>query len=83
MTSEGLQRRRIASRKVLDLFEMADDSLEGWIDRYQTLAVEGVRSEEVSAKIGCILAGSGRSSSPLTKSGCWISMTIDHKKGRH
>ena len=52
MTSEGLQRRRIASRKVVDLFEMADDSLEGWMDRYRTLAVEGVRSEEVSGKIG-------------------------------
>ena len=52
MTSEGLQRRRIASRKVLDLFEMADDSLEGWMNRYRALAVEGVRSEEVAAKIG-------------------------------
>ena len=52
MTSEGLQRRRIASREVLDLFEMADDSLEGWMDRYQTLVVEGVRSEEVAGKIG-------------------------------
>ncbi|HYU57846.1 MAG TPA: site-specific integrase [Actinomycetota bacterium] len=49
------QRRRLPSRKdeggAANLFEAVPDSLEAWIDRYQSLAVAGVRSGEVAAKI--------------------------------
>ena len=33
------------------MFEAVPDSLAAWMDRYQALAVAGVRSEEVAAKI--------------------------------
>ena len=52
MPYEGSQPSRIASRKDMGVFAMAaGDSLEVWISRYLLLAIEGVRSEEVAAKI--------------------------------
>src|SRR6266542_6156611 len=50
----GPDRRKIASRKVLEVAgaaAKADDSLAVWVDRYLELAVRGVRSAEVAAKI--------------------------------
>jgi site-specific recombinase XerD len=50
----GQDRRKIASRKVLEVSgaaPKADDSLTVWVDRYLELAVCGVRSAEVGAKI--------------------------------
>ena len=38
------------------MFEAVPDSLAAWMDRYQALAVAGVRSEEVAAKIALHLA---------------------------
>jgi integrase len=56
-------RRRIASRKMLDVSAgvsaeraEADDSLAAWVERYLKLAVCGVRSAEVEAKIARHLA---------------------------
>ena len=52
MRFKGSQSSRIASRKDMGVFAMAaGDSLEVWISRYLLLAIEGVRSEEVAAKI--------------------------------
>jgi integrase len=49
------QRPRFASRNdarsVASVFEVLPDSLTAWMDRYRALAVAGVRSEEVAAKI--------------------------------
>ncbi len=50
----GKDRRKIASRKVVRVGGAAvdaDDSLTVWVDRYLDLAVRGVRSAEVAAKI--------------------------------
>lgn len=52
MPYEGSQSSRIASRKDTGVFGVsAGDSLEVWVSRYLLLALEGVRSEEVAAKI--------------------------------
>ena len=52
MPYKGSQSPRIASRKDTGVFAMAaGDTLEVWISRYLLLAIEGVRSEEVAAKI--------------------------------
>ncbi len=48
---EAQDRRRITSRKVVDLDGGTDDSLTTWAQRYLDLAVRGVRSEEVTGKI--------------------------------
>src|SRR6266702_543151 len=50
----GQDRRKITSRKVIDLDrgpDEADDSLAAWTQRYLDLAVRGVRSDEVTGKI--------------------------------
>lgn len=39
------------SRKVMGLLEDVPDSLQAWMERYQNLAVEGVRSAAVAGKI--------------------------------
>lgn len=39
------------SRKVASVFTAVSDSLRAWMDRYQSLAVAGVRSGEVAAKV--------------------------------
>jgi hypothetical protein len=39
------------SRKVASVFTAVSDSLQAWMDRYQSLAVAGVRSGEVAAKV--------------------------------
>jgi integrase len=52
--ADGQDRRKIASRKVIDLdwgLAEADDSLTAWTQRYLDLAVRGVRSGEVARKI--------------------------------
>ncbi|TXK40003.1 hypothetical protein [Nonomuraea sp. C10] len=52
--AQGQDRRKITSRKVVglpDALAGADDSLGEWIERYLELAVRGVRSAEVTAKI--------------------------------
>ena len=52
MRYEGSQSSRITLRKDMRVFAMAaGDSLEVWISRYLLLAIEGVRSQEVAAKI--------------------------------
>ena len=51
---DGQDRRKIASRKAFDLSDtlpVADDSVTAWTQRYLDLAVRGVRSDEVTAKI--------------------------------
>ncbi|MGW4412384.1 tyrosine-type recombinase/integrase [Nonomuraea sp. NPDC004702] len=55
VSAEGQDRRKITSRKVVGLsgeLDPADDDLGVWIERYLHLAVHGVRSAEVAAKIG-------------------------------
>jgi integrase len=50
----GQDRRKVTSRKVIDLdggLGEADDSLAIWAQRYLDLAVRGVRSDEVTGKI--------------------------------
>src|SRR5260370_31031962 len=51
----GQDRRKITSRKVIDLegnlAEAPVDSLAAWTQRYLDLAVRGVRSDEVTGKI--------------------------------
>ncbi|MET8335996.1 hypothetical protein [Streptosporangium canum] len=50
----GQDRAEITSRKVVGLpehLDPADDSLPVWTERYLDLAVRGVRSAEVTAKI--------------------------------
>ncbi|MEU1734067.1 hypothetical protein [Streptosporangium sp. NPDC020145] len=52
--SPAPDRAEITSRKVAglpDRLDLADDSLPVWTERYLELAVRGVRSAEVSAKI--------------------------------
>ncbi|MFI6182972.1 hypothetical protein ACIA8R_46115 [Nonomuraea sp. NPDC051191] len=52
--SPGQDRRKNTSRKIVDLRDElaeADDSLVMWTQRYLDLAVRGVRSAEVEAKI--------------------------------
>src|SRR6266496_1373310 len=49
----GQDRRKITSRKVIDLDrgpDEADDSLAAWTQRYLDLAVRGVRSDEVTGR---------------------------------
>src|SRR5260370_16087481 len=52
--ADGQDRRKITSRKVIDLdrgLAEADDSVTAWTQRYLDLAVRGVRSDEVARKI--------------------------------
>jgi hypothetical protein len=52
--ADSQDRRKIASRKVIDLdrgLAETDDSLAAWTQRYLDLAVQGVRSGEVTGKI--------------------------------
>jgi integrase len=51
--ADGQDRRKITSRKVIDLdrgLAEADDSVTAWTQRYLDLAVRGVRSDEVARK---------------------------------
>jgi site-specific recombinase XerD len=53
-TNSGQDRRKIASRKMLEVAGAAaegDDHLAVWVERYLDLGVRGVRSPEVAAKI--------------------------------
>ncbi len=47
----GSQSSRISSRKEMGVFGVGEDKLQVWMSRYQLLAIEGVRSAEVAAKI--------------------------------
>ena len=49
--ADGQDRRKITSRKMVELDRGLDDSLTVWIQRYLDLAVRGVRSDEVTGKI--------------------------------
>src|SRR6266849_8294366 len=52
--TDGQDRRKITSRKIMELdrgLGDVDDSLAVWIQRYLDLAVRGVRSDEVTGKI--------------------------------
>ncbi|MEU4223525.1 tyrosine-type recombinase/integrase [Nonomuraea sp. NPDC026600] len=69
----GQDRAEITSRKVVGLPERldpADDSLSAWTQRYLDLAVRGVRSAEVTAKI----------SRHLERFGAWISGGLGHDR---
>ena len=52
VAGQGSQPRRFTSRNIRSVFDVVEDSLGAWMDRYVMLAVEGVRSDEVRTKIG-------------------------------
>lgn len=69
----GQDHAEITSRKVVGLperFDPADDSLPVWTERYLDLAVRGVRSVEVTAKI----------SRHLERFGAWIAGGLGHAR---
>jgi integrase len=71
--AEGQDRRKITSRKVVGLsgaLDPADDELGVWIERYLDLAVRGVRSAEVTAKI----------SRHLERLRAWITAGLGHER---
>jgi integrase len=73
VSPEGPDRRKITSRKVIGLsgeFDSADDDLGVWVERYLDLAVRGVRSAEVSAKI----------SRHLERLRAWITAGLGHQR---
>ncbi|HUR06116.1 MAG TPA: hypothetical protein VM347_26450 [Nonomuraea sp.] len=73
VSAEGQDRRKITSRKVVGLpggLDPADDDLGVWIERYLDLAVCGVRSAEVSAKI----------SRHLERLRAWIGSGLGHER---
>ncbi|GAA3622752.1 hypothetical protein GCM10022419_130540 [Nonomuraea rosea] len=73
VSAEGQDRRKFTSRKVVGLsggLDPADDDLGVWIERYLDLAVRGVRSPEVSAKI----------SRHLERLRAWIIAGLGHQR---